>query len=421
MRLGADSQRQFDQCGICLGRLIQPCAAPSGFLYCKECIIRNLLQQKSVIAEQRAAFEGQQLDLAREAEAKSTAAVLDSATAFARLEGGVGVTSSGVGSAGLGGAGGRSSGGEDGALRAAAAALRDRESGSHRVDQRDRADKTADAKRTSFWAAAAAPTAAAARLSAPDPHTRCPCSGEPLRAKQLVELHLTPASAVSTSRSGSGAEADDAAGADEDRVGGSSGAAAAAAPAAAASGGAGIGPGGRSFAAAAVAEASAAAAAAEVADGLVSGTCRFVCPSCLKGLTSQKVYAFTGCGHALCEGCTRQFVLPAKRCFECNMQVSDGRATTVCVITSYAPKSGRPAGWASLMRSLNHHVCDTSLILVIAPSLTSAVDMRLCNVSHYVQIKGKGEILALQQGGTSFAGHAGTVAEAAKWRPSLIS
>ena len=57
-RIGADSQKQFDQCNLCLARvpfgaddekwskLTAPVCCSDGHIFCKECIIENLVKQK---------------------------------------------------------------------------------------------------------------------------------------------------------------------------------------------------------------------------------------------------------------------------------------------------------------------------------------------------------------------------------------
>jgi len=46
-RLGADSMRSYDACCLCLQLAQTPMASPAGYLYCKECIFSNLLEQRN--------------------------------------------------------------------------------------------------------------------------------------------------------------------------------------------------------------------------------------------------------------------------------------------------------------------------------------------------------------------------------------
>jgi len=59
-RLGNDSMKEFDCCGLCMGKLIDPLCCPKGHLFCKECIYEFLLAQKKEIAKQTELFEEQQ-------------------------------------------------------------------------------------------------------------------------------------------------------------------------------------------------------------------------------------------------------------------------------------------------------------------------------------------------------------------------
>jgi nitric oxide synthase-interacting protein len=50
-RIGADSQKKFEQCNLCLKRLEDPVACPKGHVFCKTCIIENLFMQKKEIKQ----------------------------------------------------------------------------------------------------------------------------------------------------------------------------------------------------------------------------------------------------------------------------------------------------------------------------------------------------------------------------------
>lgn len=45
-RLSADSGQNFDACGLCLQRAVEPLICPAGHMYCKGCVYENLLAQK---------------------------------------------------------------------------------------------------------------------------------------------------------------------------------------------------------------------------------------------------------------------------------------------------------------------------------------------------------------------------------------
>lgn len=48
-RIGQDSQRIFEQCYLCLQRVIEPMICEMGHIFCKNCILENLLTQKKEI------------------------------------------------------------------------------------------------------------------------------------------------------------------------------------------------------------------------------------------------------------------------------------------------------------------------------------------------------------------------------------
>jgi len=319
-RLGADSQRKFDQCNVCLGRLIDPVASPDGWLYCRECIVKNLLQQKLSLEEQKRAHQAELAELATQAATAASSSAAAHATAFAKLEHGVASRFSepaAAPSSASTSAASSSARGDDRSAEVPTTAELLHRRVTEKIDPRNRAEKLKDMERTSFWVPTLAPTAAATKTPAPDPHPRDPCSGQFLRAKQLISCRFTkaPEAALAAAAAGSGSSS-----------GGDLGAAGSSAP------------------------------ADEEADGVSSAHARYMCPACLKGVVFQQMYLFSGCGHALCEACTKRFVAPAKRCFEC---------------------------------------------------------------SH--EVRGKGDIVKLQQSGSAYVGHAGTVTEAKRWTPSLVS
>ena len=41
-----DSQKAFDQCVLCLSRVVDPMSCSHGHIFCKICIIENLMLQK---------------------------------------------------------------------------------------------------------------------------------------------------------------------------------------------------------------------------------------------------------------------------------------------------------------------------------------------------------------------------------------
>ncbi|RIA96336.1 hypothetical protein C1645_687968 [Glomus cerebriforme] len=56
-RLGRDSMRECDACYLCLQRARDPICCTQGHLYCKECILENILAQKKEISRQQKLLE----------------------------------------------------------------------------------------------------------------------------------------------------------------------------------------------------------------------------------------------------------------------------------------------------------------------------------------------------------------------------
>ena len=56
-RIGADSQKKFEQCNLCLNHITNPVTCPKGHMYCKECVLENFLHQKKKNKEKQAQFE----------------------------------------------------------------------------------------------------------------------------------------------------------------------------------------------------------------------------------------------------------------------------------------------------------------------------------------------------------------------------
>jgi len=176
MRLDAAAQNQFDQCRLCLGQVEEPVATPAGFLYCRECILENLVVQRAALEEQQRAHDGEARQRAARDEAGRQADDLAVAAAFIAAETGV-----------------ASARGELTAAEAQEAAVSAAKSSKRqRMDQRTHEEKVADAQAVSPWLPSAAPFAPARATAAPEAGTVCPASGTALRAKQLVTVHLTP-------------------------------------------------------------------------------------------------------------------------------------------------------------------------------------------------------------------------------------
>ncbi|GAA5939936.1 uncharacterized protein JCM15063_004350 [Sporobolomyces koalae] len=72
--LGRDSFKDFDACSLCLRRAIEPRICTSGHMYCQECVVSNLLEQKRDIKRQTILLERMRAESEQEmADARATA------------------------------------------------------------------------------------------------------------------------------------------------------------------------------------------------------------------------------------------------------------------------------------------------------------------------------------------------------------
>ena len=60
IRVGVDSQKQFDCCWLCNQCADQPVTTSHGLLYCKVCIVENMFDQKKLYKQQLADYESKQ-------------------------------------------------------------------------------------------------------------------------------------------------------------------------------------------------------------------------------------------------------------------------------------------------------------------------------------------------------------------------
>lgn len=51
IRLGQDSQRNFEQCNLCLQEVKNPVTCEKGHIFCRDCIMENMLTQKKNIRQ----------------------------------------------------------------------------------------------------------------------------------------------------------------------------------------------------------------------------------------------------------------------------------------------------------------------------------------------------------------------------------
>lgn len=110
-RLGGESFRPFDHCHLCLSKLVSPVSCSKGHMYCRECALADLIQQKAAIEAHKREMERWEAQEAAEKEAARRAARNRVVADFEKGMGfglGVGSSSSGTSNgSGTGGVGSR--------------------------------------------------------------------------------------------------------------------------------------------------------------------------------------------------------------------------------------------------------------------------------------------------------------------------
>eukprot|EP00918_Siedleckia_nematoides_P012003 GHVU01026363.1.p1 GENE.GHVU01026363.1~~GHVU01026363.1.p1 ORF type:complete len:281 (-),score=54.84 GHVU01026363.1:639-1481(-) len=71
-RLGSDNMRKFDHCWLCLRSAVKPVCTVDGFIYCRDCIVLNLVEQKTKMTEMKVLWDAEENKKQRE-EAEKTA------------------------------------------------------------------------------------------------------------------------------------------------------------------------------------------------------------------------------------------------------------------------------------------------------------------------------------------------------------
>jgi nitric oxide synthase-interacting protein len=71
-RLGGDSMRKYDACCLCLNTAISPVICTKGHLFCKECILSNIMSQKKDLSTQEQSIKAQNALVAQQEQQIST-------------------------------------------------------------------------------------------------------------------------------------------------------------------------------------------------------------------------------------------------------------------------------------------------------------------------------------------------------------
>ncbi|ELR11654.1 nitric oxide synthase interacting family protein [Acanthamoeba castellanii str. Neff] len=165
-RVGRDSLPNFDWCNLTLATAVQPVVTPVGYVYSKEAIYENFLQQKKEIERKKQLWEEQQKRLLNDAQKKEDDAKLAEVEKFIKSE------------------------------NAVALPLPEKE----RKRQTDRTEEEELKARVrehaknlrAYWVPGKAPSAEESLLPKPSSKTHDPMSNDPVRLKDLLPIEFTP-------------------------------------------------------------------------------------------------------------------------------------------------------------------------------------------------------------------------------------
>jgi len=297
-RLTQDAQRPFDSCGLCLAPLVDPVATPSGYLFCRECILENLLAQTQALTLKRRIYEGEMKKREREAELEKNRPAVEEKARFEAAEKGIGIA---IHQQHL-----DSSNSKTSSSSTSSSSL---SSSSIKIDPRTHSEKAKDAALTAFWTSTPSvqedsinpqqqrqqhdhinKRKQAELLVKPDPSPRDPVSGSLFKVKDLLKVNFTLTSSTTSSkvqkrRLGAGHEMGNNEVVDEEEE--------------------------------EEEEEESSTGGGEDVDSAQGGA-RISCPVCLKGILWQRTFLLRVCGHVLCEGCVLNLCLPSKECAVCS-------------------------------------------------------------------------------------------------------
>uniref|UniRef100_A0A7R9YV45 Nitric oxide synthase-interacting protein zinc-finger domain-containing protein n=1 Tax=Chlamydomonas euryale TaxID=1486919 RepID=A0A7R9YV45_9CHLO len=174
-RLGKDSLGNFYDCCLTLQPVKDPVITPAGFLYSKEAILENLLQQKKAIKRKLAAYEAAQEAAARKVAEQEAIAQHAEVIAFDRANH-MGIQDKTVDSI-------------KAAISSEAAAAQAQQGATSVMNIKENEERLKSLK--AFWMPSKAPEAEI-HLEKPSTDTLCPASGNKLRMKDLIPIRFTP-------------------------------------------------------------------------------------------------------------------------------------------------------------------------------------------------------------------------------------
>jgi len=301
LRLGEASQRQFDQCQLCLNNLIDPIATPAGYLYCRRCIIPNLLHQKQqneLLLEQ---YKQQEQNQSQTLQAQQQREEQAKIAAFEALERG-NITLSSLSSSSSSSSSSTTASKtvehhhED--ISSLQAMVKDvnhikglRET---KIDPRDKQTKYQDTKQTAFWISTYAPTAENKSLTKPVTLLVDPIANIPIKLKDLIKVNLHRIKPLGSDEQEYNTDDDEDTDENENTSDANNN----------------------------TSSSSSSSNSTTISNNDNSKDPRFGCPSCLKGIIYQRTFLLKPCGHVFCDKCMLQFIAPNKSCATCTKPVT---------------------------------------------------------------------------------------------------
>lgn len=174
-RIGKDSQGNYYDCCLTLQAAVDPVVTPDGYLFSKEAILENLLQQKKIIKRKTAAWEAQQAEEQQQEAEKAAVEEQARLIAFDR-QNHMGISE-------------RTANSIRSALQEEAAHMHDEKGASTVIAIHENEKRMKEMK--AFWLPSMTPSAKA-KVDKPDQHTLCPATGKKLRLKDLIPVRFTP-------------------------------------------------------------------------------------------------------------------------------------------------------------------------------------------------------------------------------------
>lgn len=166
----------YYDCRLTLSPAVDPVCCPSGFVFSREAIIENLLEQKKANKRKLAAWEAQQAEEARKAAGKAAIEQEAALLAFDRQNH-------------AGASKELATKLHEAVSTEAEALMAEKRTATGVVNIRDNEQMMKTMK--AFWVPSQTPEAVT-RVEKPDGHTLCPASGKKLKLKDLIPITFTP-------------------------------------------------------------------------------------------------------------------------------------------------------------------------------------------------------------------------------------